>query len=383
MSLRFLLDRTAVLFLGVAAGAAIGYAFGTGNETKQAVVLAPEAAPVQGAPPADRPPPPAAPAAPQPLTPAPAPSGTKPAPAVVAEPTALAPVADDQSHLQLDSALRNGRTIRVGVFGDSFGDGVWSALYRLLPSSAGYRVIKYSQQSTGFTRYQRLNLEQKDEAQIGDQPVDVAVISFGANDAQGVCDQGHCGALMSARWQRIIGARVTSYVAMLRRHGAAIYWVGLPAMRDPGFDGDATAMNAFYRALMARLNVPFFDIRPLTVDPAGHYEAYYSDRGGAKLLRANDGVHMSMNGYLRISRAVADHIRDSVKDARAMVASAPPVIQAPPAPVATASAIPVLRHLSRPSAARRGSAAAAATSPPDKPSPAPETAPADGQGQPL
>ena len=43
---RILIDRTAVLFLGVAAGVAIGYAFGTGNEKKEGVSLAPEAAPV-------------------------------------------------------------------------------------------------------------------------------------------------------------------------------------------------------------------------------------------------------------------------------------------------------------------------------------------------
>lgn len=304
--LRILLDRTAVLFLGVAAGVAIGYAFGTGNMRKEAVSLAPEAAPVV-APRSVAPPPPAGAAASDAETPK----------GAVAEPAADSKPEVDQPTAQIADKAKDGGQIRVGVFGDSFGDGVYSALYRLLPAKAGYRVDKYSQPSTGFTRYRRLDLEQHDDQQIDGQPLDVAVISFGANDAQGVCDNGHCGALMGPFWQRVISARVESYVAMLRRHGAQVYWVGLPVMRDPAFDADARAMDAFYRGLMARLDVPYIDIRPYTADAQGQYQAYYLDKDGTpKLLRAGDGVHMSMNGYIRVTKGLADRIRASVDAAR-------------------------------------------------------------------
>jgi len=304
--LRLLLDRTAVLFLGVAAGVAIGYAFGTGNEKKEAVSLAPEAAPVLE-PRAVAPPPPAAAAAPG----AEAPKGT------VAEPVPEANAAVDTPSSQMTETVKTGGRIHVGVFGDSFGDGVYSALYRLLPGNAGFQVDKYSQQSTGFTRYRRLDLEQHDDQQVDGQSLDVAVIAFGANDAQGVCDGGHCGALMSKFWQKVIGARVQSYVAMLRRHGATVYWVGLPVMRDAAFDSDSRAMDEYYRGLMAELGVPYIDIRPLTVDAQGQYQAYYLDKDGSpKLFRAGDGVHMSMNGYIRITKGLADRIRASVAAAK-------------------------------------------------------------------
>jgi hypothetical protein len=304
--LRILLDRTAVLFLGVAAGLAIGYAFGTGNEKKQAVSLVPEAVPVV-APRAVAPPPPAGAAAPEAATP----KGT------VAEPVEDSKSEVDQPSAQIADKARGGGQIHVGVFGDSFGDGVYSALYRLLPAKAGYQVDKYSQPSTGFTRYRRLDLEQHDDEQIDGQPLDIAVISFGANDAQGVCDSGHCGALMGQFWQRVISARAESYVAMLRRHGATVYWVGLPVMRDPAFDADARAMDEFYRGLMARLDVPYIDIRPLTTDAQGQYQAYYLDKDGTpKLFRAGDGVHMSMNGYIRIAKGLAGRIRASVAAAK-------------------------------------------------------------------
>ena len=304
---RFLIDRTAVLFLGVAAGTAIGYAFGTGGARREAVEIAPVAPPVTRAPASIAPPPPAGPVAAPEQNAAP----------VVPPPAAAPPPPLPLPKAALPSPVADGHAVRVGVFGDSFGDGVWSALYRLLPAKDGFEVAKYSQQSTGFTRYARLNLEEHDGGRLADAPVNVAVIAFGANDAQGVCDEGHCGKLMGSFWQKVIGARVTSYVAMLRRHGAAVYWVGLPVMRDESFDADAHAMDGFYRQLMASLDVPFVDIRPLTVDGAGRYEAYYDDgAGGQKLFRANDGIHMSMNGYLHVTKGLAQTIRASVANAR-------------------------------------------------------------------
>lgn len=311
--LAFLLDRTAVLFLGLAAGAAIGFAFANDGGHPAAVVIAPVAPAPAHAPTAIAPPPPTGPVAPDPA---------RPDAGVVLEPTTSAPVAD-AAPAPLVDPLPDSQVAQIGVFGDSFGDGVWSALYRLLPAKEGYHVVKYSQASTGFTRYRSLNLEAHDDAQIGDGKLAVAVIAFGANDVQGVCEGSHCGALMSATWQNIIGRRIESYVAMLRRHGAAVYWVGLPAMRDPAFDSNTSAMDAFYAATMQRLGVPFIDIRPLTIDAGGRYKAYYADQDGApRLLRAGDGIHMSMNGYIRVSKALAERIRSTVVAARTAAAPA-------------------------------------------------------------
>jgi hypothetical protein len=227
----FLADRTAVLFLGVAAGAAIGYAFAPGGKA---------------------PPPPAAvspAAAGRPASGSPAVASTKPD---IAQECAV----PFQPHLL--KVVEAGEPVTVGVFGDSFGDGVWSALYRLLPAKEKYRVLKFSQQSTGFTRYATRNVEQHAEAQIAAEgPIDVAVVSFGANDTQGVYADGHAAALMSPEWQRVIGGRVDEFVRMMRSRGAIVYWLGLPKMRAAAFDADIAAMNTFYEQRMRALQVPF------------------------------------------------------------------------------------------------------------------------------
>lgn len=327
-----LLDRTAVLFLGVAAGAAIGYAFGV-KDAPEASYVAPTEVAAVGADVA--PPPPVGEEGPAPAKPT---AGT---------PLPEQPVTTETRAIQpgIVNAIAAGRPVRIGVFGDSFGDGIWTALYNQLSRKSGYQVVKFSQQATGFTRYRTLNLETHDRGRLAQSPVDVAVISFGANDMMGVADGGHVYALLTPKWQAAIARRVTSYVAMLREQGAIVYWVGLPKMREAGYDADVVRMNAFYRELMGRLGVPFIETAPYSVDSGGRYSAYLPDPATGKpvLMRANDGIHMSYAGYVRITRGLAGRIRSYVDQARARAggtAPPPPVVAPPPEALAPPPAKP-------------------------------------------
>jgi len=303
-----LADRTVVLFLGVGVGTAMGYAFA--DDIRETV--SPASTEVAGG--ETMPFPAEGPQSSTEETPTGATGPEEPmaARAVVAQeiPASL----DDQ---QLAMLAGEGK-VRVGVFGDSFGDGLWSALYHQLPGKERFEVVKYSQQSTGFTRYKSLNLEQKLDEQLADGRIDVAVISFGANDMQGVVHNGKFAALLSPGWKATISRRVEAYIARLRQQGAAVYWVGLPVMRSASFDEQVAEMNSFYSELMTRLGVPFIDTRALTIDEKGQYAAYLPDprTGAPRLMRANDGIHMSMNGYQRLTARLAGHIREHAKAAQ-------------------------------------------------------------------
>jgi hypothetical protein len=334
---RLLFDRTAVLFLGVAAGVAIGYAFGvkqqvappaietaapelpfSSDDTAPADTVSLDGKPVT---------------APQPAAPG----------AAVAEPPTVVETRPIQPGII--NAIAAGRPVRVGVFGDSFGDGIWSALYNQLGRKSGYQVLKYSQQATGFTRYRTLNLEDHDRGRLANAPVDIAVISFGANDMMGVASGGHVYALLTPNWQAEIARRVTGYVGMLRAQGAIVYWVGLPKMRDAAYESDAVRMNGFYRQLMAQLGVPFIDTVSTSIDAGGQYSAYLPDpaSGRPMLMRANDGIHMSFAGYTRITRGLAARIRsyvDKAREAAGKGGEAPPVAAVPTQPVPAPSPSP-------------------------------------------
>jgi hypothetical protein len=279
------LDRTAVLFVGLALGGVITYSFFAGGQADEAAATGaiPRGANATAV---------TAPAQPQQL-------------AAVVTP-------------RLASAVAEGREIHVGVFGDSFGDGLHAALYRQLPSDQQFKVHKFSQQATGFTRYRSLNLLDDTRRRLDGQPVDVAVLSFGANDMQGIFQDGRGAEFMSDRWKEIVSQRVTEVVELLRSRGAAVYWVGLPRMRDAEYDRSVQQMNAFYVERMRALNVPFVDTVTASVDANGAYAPYLTDpeKGEKFNARTNDGIHMTIPGYALLTRTLAERIKQSIADAR-------------------------------------------------------------------
>jgi hypothetical protein len=281
------LDRATVLLLGIAVGSAIGLSF------------------LGGA----------------------GPASSSPAPAYpLAASSAAASEALQPAQRQLLQTLKAGGPVRIAVFGDSFGDGVAFGLQQQLTGKAGYEVLKFSQPATGFTRYKRLNLEDRASEQLGAGSIDIAVLSFGANDTQGIItDTGDYAPLMSPKWRAQIGERLDRFVALMRRHNAMVYWVGLPRMRDATLDRDVSAINQFYAERMAALGVPFIDTRPIASDGKGQFADYLPDAktGERTLVRAGDGIHMSMTGYKWITRSLSARIRTYVDAGRSAVAGKP------------------------------------------------------------
>lgn len=283
-----LIDRAAVLFCGVAAGIAIGLGF------------APQ---LQGWM-ADAPPPPVA--------------AVMPAQKLDAQglPQAVAAAADVPAGLA--RAVAEKRPFRIGVFGDSFGDGLWAALYNQLPRREAFHVLRYSEQATGFTRYRQNNLEDRLATNLAEGPVDVAVISFGANDVQGIWAGGKVAPLLSPAWRTEIGARIARYVQALQAQGATVVWLGLPLMRDPEFDRQVQGLNAFHAGLMAELGVAFIDTRAAAADASGRYASHLPGKDGVPwLVRAGDGIHMSMKGYRLLTNSLAERLRAWGQAARA------------------------------------------------------------------
>lgn len=201
--------------------------------------------------------------------------------------------------------------LTVGVFGDSLADGLWAGLYRQMRDAKHVDVIKFSQVATGLTRYDYVDIQQKTEGQLAKQHVDVAVVMFGTNDQQGIVEGGKVFPFGTPGWREIYARRIDTLVATLRRQGAAVYWVGLPKMRADGFDKRAQILNAVYQERMAALGVRFIPTDGATEDTQGQYAAYLPSgpTGKMTLMRANDGMHMSMPGYLRIATPVAASIR--------------------------------------------------------------------------
>nr|WP_255500747.1 DUF459 domain-containing protein [Caulobacter sp. 17J80-11] len=240
--------------------------------------------------------------------------------AVAAPAPAVVPVVNDPA-VVLRGAEADGR-ITVGVFGDSMGDGLWAGLYRQLRADKTYEVSKFSRVSTGLTRYDYVDVQAQTVEQLAAGKVEVAVIEFGCNDGQAIAVDGHVYPFKSEGWRKAYLARIDALVAVLRAQGAAVYWVGLPKMRRADRDASAVYLNELYAERARALGVPFIATAELFQDESGAYSAYLSEPGSdhKRLMRADDGVHMTPAGYLRLAAPVAKRILADVARAKAPAA---------------------------------------------------------------
>uniref|UniRef100_UPI00286ADA9D SGNH/GDSL hydrolase family protein n=1 Tax=Brevundimonas sp. TaxID=1871086 RepID=UPI00286ADA9D len=179
--------------------------------------------------------------------------------------------------------------------------------------------------STGLSRYDYVDIQAKTARQIAEEPVDVAVILFGTNDAQGISMDGEIHAFGTEGWKAAYARRVDDLVAMLKGQGIAVYWVGLPKMKRAGFDAKMALINGVVSARMAALGVPYIETESLTENADGDYDAYLAETGTGRrrLMRANDGIHMSMAGYLRLAEPVAARLKRDAGLGSPVAATAP------------------------------------------------------------
>ncbi|QLQ12955.1 MAG: DUF459 domain-containing protein [Brevundimonas sp.] len=200
---------------------------------------------------------------------------------------------------------RPGQPLRVGVFGDPMAEGLYASLYRELNAVPGVTVNRFSEVSTGLSRYDYVNIQTKTERQIRETPIDAAVIMFGTNDAQGIEVNGQVHAFGTPGWRDAYGQRIENLAGpagsgdcrLLGGHAphAQGYLRSQDGHCEHGHSGPASAVG-----------------RPVAGYPPadqrrGWHLCCLSDRqpGRRVQMRAGDGIHMSMAGYERMGQPMA------------------------------------------------------------------------------
>jgi len=204
----------------------------------------------------------------------------------------------------------NGDRYRVVVLGDSLGDGLWSGLYRAFEEDATLEFMQRAKPSTGFARTDAYDWNAELADLLKKETYQIAVIMFGGNDAQAIRSGKDWLKVGSEGWDEIYGQRVEAFIKKLRAENVAVYWVGLPIMRSPAQSTDAEAMNEVFREKAFINGAKFIDTWNGFSDEAGRYSAYGPDMTGqVKRLRADDGVHFTMRGYLKLAHFVEKELR--------------------------------------------------------------------------
>ncbi|MBL4758108.1 MAG: DUF459 domain-containing protein [Rhizobiales bacterium] len=205
---------------------------------------------------------------------------------------------------------------RLVVIGDSLGNGVWRGLNEAFRGETNIRIERRSRVSTGLVRDDYYDWPKELEQILRhEEPIQIAVVLFGTNDKQAIrAGNGHF-VVGSPEWMQEYESRVDQVMAQLSRHGAAIYWVGLPIMRSQSFSVHAARINQIVRESAARFNVKFVETWEEFADDQGHYDAYGPDVfGRTRRLRMDDGIHFTGPGDRRLAHIVERLLRADMQN---------------------------------------------------------------------
>lgn len=202
-----------------------------------------------------------------------------------------------------------GDRYRVLVIGDSLADGLWSGLYRAFEEDPTMEVINRAKTGTGFTRGNYNWVEEIDKILKEDAP-HIVVVMFGANDNQGIRSGDGWLKGGTEAWDEAYGKKVEALIKKLRAKKVAVFWTGLPIMRGEAQSEEAELLNDIYRERSFINGAKFIDTWSGFTDESGRYSAVGPDMTGQeRRLRADDGLHFTTRGYLKLAHFVEKEIR--------------------------------------------------------------------------
>jgi hypothetical protein len=210
-----------------------------------------------------------------------------------------------------------GDRYRIVVLGDSLAEGLWAGLYRAFEDDATLEFINRSKASSGLSRTDNYDWNAELDKLFKDETYQIAVVMFGANDAQGIRKGKESFKVGTEGWREAYGKRVEDFIKKLRAKNIATYWVGLPVMRSPAQNTDAELMNEVFREKAFINGAKFVDTWTGFTDESGRYSAYGPDMSGqVKRLRADDGLHLTMRGYLKLAHFLEKDLRKDLNLAK-------------------------------------------------------------------
>ena len=188
--------------------------------------------------------------------------------------------------------------LRVLIVGDSIGLDMGGPLQSDLAGTGVVNAALDARESTGLTRPDYFNWPAELTADIKSVQPQVVVVMIGANDAQdflGPPDVPYT----SPQWNTLYAERVNQFMKVAQTGGAAVVWVGMPPMENPGLSAQMSDINAVVQQQAVLLHPP---VTYVATDKSlgtaqGGYTAFVTNAAGQIVnVRAPDGTHLTAGG---------------------------------------------------------------------------------------
>jgi hypothetical protein len=206
------------------------------------------------------------------------------------------------------------RPLHVWVAGDSLAQVPGDALERLSVASLDVTGVE-SRLSTGLARPDLYNWYTRFNQLVAHGRPQVAVLSFGADDAHdymtGIPEGHTVGPFGSPSWIAEYRRRVEGVTRELNAAGIRTVWLGLPIPAGPGFARSFPVMNTILRSVAKEHPTlsSYVDTWHLLDSAHGTYTPYLRVHGKLTLMRLPDGVHYTEAAGDLIAAAVLQQLR--------------------------------------------------------------------------
>ena len=221
---------------------------------------------------------------------------------------------------------------RIYVFGDKMATGLLAGLWRVLKSQPKFVARGRLREGSGLARPKYYNWARVAAGTLQSNQVDIAIVMLGANDARDLLTKEGKLLFGSPEWKWAYAERARALMETFRSGQAALYWVGLPPVRDPGRNEAMKFITAALKAQAKAAGVRFVDIyRDFATEEGGYVENGFDVDGKMTRLRARNGIQFIKAGNTKLASLVMEAIRKDVDAAEGAPASAPETASAPTA----------------------------------------------------
>lgn len=212
--------------------------------------------------------------------------------------------------------LAGGKSFPITVIGDSQAAALFQGMARQLREHQNVVLTRTVRGNAGLVRTDRYDLAADIKLKLAKLAPRIAVIMIGINDRQRFPPQAIKGSkpskppvFSSAVWQKTYSGRIDGLLNTLRNRNVAIYWVGLPIVRDRAHAQDNAYLNDVIRERVQRAGGKFIDIWEAFASETGAYTRLGPDlKGGNRRLRTKDGIHFTSSGAQKLAHFAVKEI---------------------------------------------------------------------------
>lgn len=174
----------------------------------------------------------------------------------------------------------------------------------------GIKIIDMSKHSTGLVNKKYYDWQSVSEQFLNNnQNVRLIVALFGANDSWGRTIGGKYREFESDEWGEFYAKRVSEIYKVAQKRDIPILWLGAPCMKKSDFNLKMERLNEIFKASSKNYKQNFININEIICLNDNYVTHINNDKNESVKVRANDGIHLSVEGGKKVVIRMLDELK--------------------------------------------------------------------------